>query len=194
MVASSSNPYDTTTECMTLWWNLWCFEWQVSPLLIRVTEWLTKWMFEFRFPFWAPYSWNFRFGTFDQVATRWVKFENFDVERVFCFGTLYQWCVKFLSRIFYPFWPPYGQNFLFGTFDQGVTKNHVRYFRAWCDHFPISVLSTNGATSRGLNLQSMRDTHTYVYLIIILRLCSVIPSNSRIYSCHRNFHFLFNLR
>ncbi len=32
-----------------------------------------------------------------------VQFENFDVERVFRFGTLCQWRVKFLSRIFYPY-------------------------------------------------------------------------------------------
>ncbi len=46
---------------------------------------------------------------------RWVKFENFDLERVFSFGTLHQWCRKFLSGISYTFWPLYGRKFRFGT-------------------------------------------------------------------------------
>ncbi len=33
----------------TLWWNLCCFDWQVSQLIIWVTEWLTQWMFGFWF-------------------------------------------------------------------------------------------------------------------------------------------------
>ncbi len=49
MIVSSSNPYDITMERRPLRWNLCCFEWQVSQLIIRVTEWLTQWMFEFWF-------------------------------------------------------------------------------------------------------------------------------------------------
>ncbi len=59
---------------------------------------------------------------FQQGCDQMVKFKNFNLERVFCFGTLHQWCVKFLPRIFYPFWLPYGRKFRFGTLDRGVTK------------------------------------------------------------------------
>ncbi len=47
--------------------------------------------------------------------------ENFDQERVFRFGNLRHWCVKFLPRIFYPFWTSLGQKFRFGLFDRGAT-------------------------------------------------------------------------
>ncbi len=44
----------------------------------------------------------------------------------FRFGTLRQWCVKFLSMIFYPFWALHDRKlqigFRFGLFDQGATK------------------------------------------------------------------------
>ncbi len=69
------------------------------------------------------------------------KIQNFS-PGVFCFGTLHQWCIKFISRIFYPFWPPYGRKFRFGTltgvrpdgtFDQGATRSYAWYFRLWCD-------------------------------------------------------------
>ncbi len=36
-----------------------------------------------------------------------------------------------------------------GTFDQDATGSHVWYFRLSCDYFPISVLSTRGATNGG---------------------------------------------
>ncbi len=36
------------------------------------------------------------------LRTRWVKLKNFDPKRGFSFGTLHQWCVKFLSKIFLP--------------------------------------------------------------------------------------------
>ncbi len=39
--------------------------------------------------FWPLYGQKFRFGTSEWVATKWVKFENFDLERVFRFGTLH---------------------------------------------------------------------------------------------------------
>ncbi len=104
------------------------------------------------------------------LRTRWVKF---DLKRVFTFGTLHQWCVKFLSRIFYPFWPPYGWKFWFGTFDQdatscifdhGATKSFVRYFWSWCEYiliseswqvvriYPYLRTLTSGATNGGLNI------------------------------------------
>ncbi len=35
---------------------------------------------------------------------------------------LYQWCVKFLSSIFSPFWLPYRKKFQFGTFDPKMGK------------------------------------------------------------------------
>ncbi len=38
------------------------------------------------------------------------------------FATVYQWCIKFLSWIFYPFWLPYSRKFRFGTFDRGMTN------------------------------------------------------------------------
>ncbi len=62
------------------------------------------------------------FGTFNWDSIRWVKFKNFNPKRVFCFGTLNQWCVRFLSRIFYPFWTAYGQKFWFGYFDRCATR------------------------------------------------------------------------
>ncbi len=39
------------------------------------------------------------------------------------FGTLHQWCVKFVNRIFYLFWRPYGRKFRFGIFDRDATRN-----------------------------------------------------------------------
>ncbi len=60
------------------------------------------------------------------LLTRWVKLENFDLERVFSFGTLHQWCQKFLSGIFYTFWPPYGRKFQFGTCDPKTGKKSWR--------------------------------------------------------------------
>ncbi len=68
--------------------------------------------------------------------TRKVKMENFDQERVFRFGTLHQWCVKFLTRIFTRFGRPMPKNsdlvvlsmvWPNGTFDQRATKTWVRY-------------------------------------------------------------------
>ncbi len=37
-----------------------------------------------------------------ELWNRWVKFENFDLERVFSFATLHQCCRKFLYGIFLP--------------------------------------------------------------------------------------------
>ncbi len=51
------------------------------------------------------------------------------LERVFFFETLHQWCRKFLSSIFYQFWPLYDRKFRFGTFDQGATISLLWYFR-----------------------------------------------------------------
>ncbi len=85
-------------------------------------QWCLKFLSKIFCPCWTSYRRKFWFGTFDQGATRWVKFENVDLERVFRFGTLHQWCVKFLSRIFYQFWLPYGQKFRFGTFNRVATK------------------------------------------------------------------------
>ncbi len=39
------------------------------------------------------------------------------------FRTFHQWCVKFLSRILYPLWPPNGRKFRFSTF-----KNFSKFF------------------------------------------------------------------
>ncbi len=110
------------------------------------------------YPFWPFYGQKFRFGTFDQGATRWVEYENFDLERVFRFGALHQWLLKFFPGFFLflaalrpkiPIW-----YFRLGC-DQMVLltgvwpETNVRYFRPWCDHVPISVLSINGATNGG---------------------------------------------
>ncbi len=104
--------------------------------------------------------------------TRWVKFKNFDLERVLSFGTLHQWCRKFLSRIFYMFWPPYGRKFRFSTFNPKTGKKSWREtlhttgaelqsaipalrtkpngqnlkFLTWREYFPLE-LYTNGAES-----------------------------------------------
>ncbi len=40
------------------------------------------------------------------------------------FGTLCRWCVKFLPRIFYPFWEPHRRKLRIGLFDRRATK--------WC--------------------------------------------------------------
>ncbi len=74
--------------------------------------------------FWRSHCRKFRFGRFDSGATRWVKFENFNLERVFRFGTLRQWSRKFPFRIFYPFWSPHGQKLRIGLFDRRAIK--------WC--------------------------------------------------------------
>ncbi len=58
--------------------------------------------------------------------TWWIKFENFDLERGFSFGTLHQWCRKFLSRIFYTFWLLCGWKFRIGTFNPKMGKKSWR--------------------------------------------------------------------
>ncbi len=61
------------------------------------------------------------------LRTRWVKLENFYLERLFSFGTLHQWCRKFLSGIFTRFGRPMAENFDFVLSDQGVTISLFRY-------------------------------------------------------------------
>ncbi len=101
------------------------------------------------FPFWC---WKYRIGIFGRRAikiskkswketshTTGTKFRRAGVALCRVQGaTLHQWCVKFLSRICYPFGPPYSRKFRsvlstgvrpVGTFDQGATKSHIRYFR-----------------------------------------------------------------
>ncbi len=92
-------------------------------------QWYVKFLFRNFYPFWPPYGRKLRFGTFDRGATRWVKFDNFHPERIVCCRTLHQWCVKFLSRIFYPFWPPYGRKFRLGTFDPKKGKSWIETLR-----------------------------------------------------------------
>ncbi len=38
------------------------------------------------------------------------------------FGHLRQWSRKFLSTIYYTFWPPHSRKFRFDLFDQNATK------------------------------------------------------------------------
>ncbi len=47
------------------------------------------------------------------------------------FRTLRQWCVKFLPRIFYPFWARHSRKLRIGLFDRRATK---WYFGPACDH------------------------------------------------------------
>ncbi len=90
------------------------------------------------FPFWGR---KYRFGIFGRreaktckkswkkiLRTTGAKFRCADVpgwHSVECrvppwhFGTLHQWCVKFVCNIFYPFWPPY------------------EYFRPRCDQMVL---------------------------------------------------------
>ncbi len=90
------------------------FPWNFAPVVLKISH-LNFWLIFVAL--WPKIDiW------FDQGVTRWVKFENFDREGVFCFETSHQWCVKFLFRIFYPVWPFYGQKFRFGTFDWCATK------------------------------------------------------------------------
>ncbi len=44
------------------------------------------------------------------------------------FGTLCQWCVKCLTRIFYPFWVPHSRKLRFGLFDRRATRT---WDRSW---------------------------------------------------------------
>ncbi len=58
------------------------------------------------------------------------------------FGTLRQWCVNFLPRIFYPFWSPHGQKLRIGLFDHCATKwcfwlacdQNLNSVLLWCDY------------------------------------------------------------
>ncbi len=86
--------------------------------------------------FWPSYSQKFRFGAFGRGATWWVKFEHFDQERVFRFRIFHHCCIKFLSRIFI-------------RFGRHTAKNSNSVLSTRCDHFPISVFSTNSATNGG---------------------------------------------
>ncbi len=120
--------------------KIWKFWPEESIFFDTLRQWCVKFLSRTFYPFWPPYGQKFWFGIFDLGANRWwVKFENYDLRRVFCFGTLYQWYVKFLSRTFYPFWPPYGWKFQFGTFGWGATS---WYFWPWCNQKRCSVLST----------------------------------------------------
>ncbi len=58
-------------------------------------------------------------------------------------GTLHQGCVKILLMIFYPFCPPYGRKFTFGTFHPETGK------KLWKE-----ILSTTGVKfgSAGMSL------------------------------------------
>ncbi len=86
-------------------------------------QWSRKFPSTIYYPFWPPHGRKFRFGLFDQGATRGgSNFQSFPLERVFRTGTRRQWSRKFPSRIFYSFWPPYRQKFWFGLFDQSATK------------------------------------------------------------------------
>ncbi len=89
------------------------------------------------------------------VNARWVKIENFDQERVFRFRTLCQWCVKFLPRIFYPYWAPHGQKLRIGRFDSGATK---WYFWPACDQNLGSVLlrCDHGSNLQNSDLERLR--------------------------------------
>ncbi len=49
------------------------------------------------------------------------------VFRIRC-GTLRHWCIKFLPRIFYPFWSPHNRKLRIGLFDRRATKIYDRTF------------------------------------------------------------------
>ncbi len=85
------------------------------------------------YPFWPPYGPKFQFGTFDLVAARWVKCKNFDLQRAFCFGTLRQWCVKFLSMSFSCFGHPMDENFDPVPLTRVRPETMLGTFSQWCD-------------------------------------------------------------
>ncbi len=60
------------------------------------------------------------------------------------FGTLRQWCVKFLTRIFYSFWTPHSRKLRIGLFDHRATKIFVRSFWPLCDQERPQKSATNG--------------------------------------------------
>ncbi len=71
------------------------------------------------------------------------------------FGTLHQWCVKFLSRIFYLFWAPHCRKLRIGLFDLLATKwcfwpacyQNLGSVLLWCNH---------GSNFRNLDLERLR--------------------------------------
>ncbi len=52
--------------------------------------------------------------------------------------------VKFLSRVFYLFWLPYGQKFRFSTFNRGAAR-WVKFKNLACREYFASELYTSGA-------------------------------------------------
>ncbi len=84
--------------------------------------------------------------------TRWVKIENFELERVFCFGPLQRWSP---SRIFYPFWAPHSLKLRISLFDHCATN---WCFWLACDQNLISVLlrCDHGSNSQIFDLERLR--------------------------------------
>ncbi len=123
---------------LTVVWpdNIWKFSPGGSILLRNIAPLMRKVFLQEFLPVLQPYSQKFWLGSLDHCATRWVTFVNVFLERVCFFGTLHQWCVTFLSRIFYPFWPSYGQKFWFSTFGHGATRwikfNNFHLQRVFC--------------------------------------------------------------
>ncbi len=78
-------------------------------------------------------------GTSDQNGKIWKFWPG---KRIFLrnFAPM-QWGRKFLCRIFYTFWPPYGRNFRFGTFDPEMGK------KSWRE-----TLNTTGAEFRNASV------------------------------------------
>ncbi len=66
------------------------------------------------------------------------------------FGTLCQWCVKFLPRIFYPFWAPHIRKLRIGPFDRRATK---WCFWLACDQNLCSVFLTAVRPGKALKIR-----------------------------------------
>ncbi len=73
------------------------------------------------------------------VCKQMGKIWKFSPGKSILLRTLHQWCVKFLSKIFYLFWPPYSRKFWFDIFSRGATS---WYFWPVCNQNLCSVLST----------------------------------------------------
>ncbi len=95
--------------------------------------------------------------------TRCFKIENFDQERVFCFGPLRQWSHKFPSRIFYPLWAPHSHKLRIGLFDHHAPK--------WC-FWPVCDQNLGSVFLRfyyGSNFQNFDLERLRSFMPIVLK-------------------------
>ncbi len=147
-------------------------------------QWFRNFPSTIYYPFWPFHGRKFRFGLFDQGATKWVKFPNFSPEEINSVRNLTPMVPKVSLQDFLPilgaprpkitnrsFWPLCYQMVLL----TGMRPNPgFRPFWPLCDYFPISVLLTNGATNGELLFVLILDKLYYLKKIVILIFLPVI--------------------